>query len=488
MKKPVPKRLDFSHLQSTFAAITRRVNTLPSTLADQQGIPAEQPGSSHSKDLGQGNTGVNKNPSPAIERDATDGLLQKLDAARTRNYTVQSTSVTQQQKSSNSAQSIGNHGRENNVQVTQEMIQERQEEFPLPSSESEPQAEGNMEDQGGSEMGTGRPIVRATTIDEFLKENGMDVDLDGLGVSTGEQTTELHGDGEDSLALNQNYYHYVKADIDDEEGQTKKKKTRGHTTCADIYNRTMEEREEVTFGVGGPIGPTPQSVSNLTSFVGTIRRNKRFVSLLYTNWHAIHRNSKNFMWRYVNTKFILPASSEKWVIQTIRDAWKRFKGKIKLQHFAPYDNIEDMVKNRPLQEIFQSRQASGETEEEAFQSLFGKEQPGRVRCYGRYVTQTDLQRHAEISAIKQQHQEVTTLNNELGDVRTQQQQQAEEIHGLRSMVKLLLLRSEPDMRPEEIDAMLKNAQNSPVDANSGHGSTHHARNVSTDTLMDVQQD
>ncbi|MED6174252.1 hypothetical protein PIB30_067334 [Stylosanthes scabra] len=63
-------------------------------------------------------------------------------------------------------------------------------------------------------------------------------------------------------------------------------------------------------------------------------------------------------------------------------------------------------------------------------------------------------------------------------MKTQQQQQAEEIHGLRSMVKLLLLRSEPDMRPEEVEAMLQNAQNSPVDANNGHGSTHHARNVS----------
>ncbi|MED6112099.1 hypothetical protein PIB30_058667 [Stylosanthes scabra] len=81
-----------------------------------------------------------------------------------------------------------------------------------------------------------------------------------------------------------------------------------------ITEEREEEREEVTFGVGGPIGPTPQSVSNLTSFVGTIGRNKRFASLLYTNWHAIHRNSKNFMWRYVNTKFILRASSEKWAI------------------------------------------------------------------------------------------------------------------------------------------------------------------------------
>ncbi|MED6150895.1 hypothetical protein PIB30_077045 [Stylosanthes scabra] len=91
---------------------------------------------------------------------------------------------------------------------------------------------------------------------------------------------------------------------------------------------------------------------------------------------------------------------------------------------------------------------------EAFRSLFGKEQPSR---------------HQE---------EVTTLKCELGDVKIQQQQQAKEIHGLRSIVKLLLLRSEPDMRPEEVKAMLQNVQNSPVDTTSGHGSTHHIRNVS----------
>ncbi|MED6175270.1 hypothetical protein PIB30_076895, partial [Stylosanthes scabra] len=68
-------------------------------------------------------------------------------------------------------------------------------------------------------------------------------------------------------------------------------------------------------------------------------------------------------------------------------------------------------------------------------------------------------------------------------MKTHQQQQAEEIHGLRSMVKLLLLRSEPDMRPEEVEAILQNAQNSSVDANSGHGSTHPARNVSTVKLL-----
>ncbi|MED6138746.1 hypothetical protein PIB30_077377 [Stylosanthes scabra] len=72
------------------------------------------------------------------------------------------------------------------------------------------------------------------------------------------------------------------------------------------------------------------------------------------------------------------------------------------------------------QDVFESRQASGEIEEEAFQSLFGKEQPGQVRCYGRSITQIDLRKHAEVSAIKQQlQQKVSALQSRLGDMQTQ---------------------------------------------------------------------
>ncbi|XP_016208045.1 uncharacterized protein LOC107648732 isoform X1 [Arachis ipaensis] len=261
----------------------------------------------------------------------------------------------------------------------------------------------------------------------------------------------------------------------------------------------------------------------------------------------------------MQTKFILPDSGEKWVIQAIRDAWKRFKGKIKQKHFVPFDTIEDMVKNRPTQvpesqfikliyywshptiqsiseknkkhkeqqkfphrmgpinfgrvrvalratketneepkrfemflatrtsrkrkeidqetqdaiDEFQNRQAAGETDEEAFESLFGKEQPGQVRCYGRSVTRSDLKKHAEISELKQQHQEeVTSLKAELGDMKAKQQHQEADLHGLRNMIKLLVQRSESGMRPEEIEALLQDAQHSPIDANSAHGSTH----------------
>ncbi|MED6151208.1 hypothetical protein PIB30_080272 [Stylosanthes scabra] len=62
------------------------------------------------------------------------------------------------------------------------------------------------------------------------------------------------------------------------------------------------------------------------------------------------------------------------------------------------------------------RQAAGETEDEAFEAIFGKEQG------------------------------VTSLKGELGDVK-------EEVHGLRSLVKLLLQRSEPGISLEEIKAL-----------------------------------
>ncbi|MED6222679.1 hypothetical protein PIB30_066606 [Stylosanthes scabra] len=64
---------------------------------------------------------------------------------------------------------------------------------------------------------------------------------------------------------------------------------------------------------------------------------------------------------------------------------------------------------------------------------------------------------------------------------------AEEIHGLQKMVKLLLLRSEPEMRPEEVEALLLDAQHSPVDANSAHGSTH-APNMGVDNVGDIHED
>ena len=62
----------------------------------------------------------------------------------------------------------------------------------------------------------------------------------------------------------------------------------------------------------------------------------------------------------------------------------------------------------------QSRQNSGETADDAFRELFGKEQPGRVRCYGRSVTTSSLKKDEKINNLKQNHDdEITSLKEEL---------------------------------------------------------------------------
>ena len=58
----------------------------------------------------------------------------------------------------------------------------------------------------------------------------------------------------------------------------------------------------MTFDKGQAVGPTNKIVSQLSNFIGTIARNPRFVSLMYTSWHVVPNDTKKGMWEYVNVK------------------------------------------------------------------------------------------------------------------------------------------------------------------------------------------
>ncbi|XP_075110916.1 uncharacterized protein LOC107787908 [Nicotiana tabacum] len=116
-------------------------------------------------------------------------------------------------------------------------------------------------------------------------------------------------------------------------GTLEKKRVRGQTTCKNIHARSFEEREEVTYDKGQAVGPTDKRVSDLTNFLETIARNPRFIPLLHTSWHAVSKDIKQRMWEYVNSKFLIPAKGEKWVMTGLRDAWKRHKRNIKKKYF-----------------------------------------------------------------------------------------------------------------------------------------------------------
>ncbi|XP_009777094.2 uncharacterized protein LOC142164643 [Nicotiana tabacum] len=76
-------------------------------------------------------------------------------------------------------------------------------------------------------------------------------------------------------------------DVDSPTGTLVKKKARGQTKCKMIHTRNFEERYEVTFDKGQVVGPTGKRVSELSNFIGTIARNPRFITLLFSSWHVV---------------------------------------------------------------------------------------------------------------------------------------------------------------------------------------------------------
>ncbi|XP_057756080.1 uncharacterized protein LOC130975279 [Arachis stenosperma] len=274
-------------------------------------------------------------------------------------------------------------------------------------------------------------------------------------------------------------------DAANDEG-TIKKKTRGKTMCKKLHATDFNDRREVEFFGGQPIGPTKEVVSNLNQLLGTTVRNPRFVTLRYTSWHGVPKNLKEGMWEYANQKFILPITSKPWVMNGFCRAWKKYKGEIKKEHFLKYNTKKEMIKNQPLEipevqfrklirywslptvkamstknaenrskqtcphrmgstnfgivrkqlrdskenseepsrvEVFiatrtskkgkeidaktqstiaelQTRIEAGENDEDAFIGVLGKDQPGRVRCFGASITKSSLKKDEEIQQVK----------------------------------------------------------------------------------------
>nr|XP_016452816.1 PREDICTED: uncharacterized protein LOC107777333 [Nicotiana tabacum] len=155
----------------------------------------------------------------------------------------------------------------------------------------------------------------------------------------------------------------------------------------------------------------------------------------------------------------------------LRDAWRRHKRNIKMNYFNKNATDEYMLQNRPNEipevqfcqlieywkdsdvqrstkenneelsksEIFiatrtkkekevhtdtqvaiselQNCQSSGETADDAFRAVFGKEHPGRVRSYDRSVTISFLKKVEEITKLKQKHaNEMTSLKEEMKEM------------------------------------------------------------------------
>ncbi|XP_052114178.1 uncharacterized protein LOC107478302 [Arachis duranensis] len=122
---------------------------------------------------------------------------------------------------------------------------------------------------------------------------------------------------------------------------TKKKKVRGPTELKHIH--ALETQIELTWFNDKPIGPTKIQVQLFSRFLGTLARNSNLVTLLYTNWQAVSSETKTSMLDYAKSKYNISSDAEPWVIDTIGEAWKQFKKRIKKYHYTPYNSFRETM-------------------------------------------------------------------------------------------------------------------------------------------------
>ncbi|KAG5572125.1 hypothetical protein H5410_061891 [Solanum commersonii] len=263
-----------------------------------------------------------------------------------------------------------------------------------------------------------KSVLLATSSDQFLEEQRLQKEHDIHDLLNYDETKTDNHKVTDDL-VDQEEISGDECAIDEEigidcgsEGILELKKVRGKTTCKDIHARNLEERKKVTFDKGQVVGPTVEG--------------------------------------------------KKWVMTSLRDAWRRYKQKIKERYFDKNSTVEDMLAKRPydmpeeqFRQLIKKKQkwrhrmgpmnfarvcvalhATKENNEElsksemfiatrtkmgkdlhtdtqvaivelqncqnfreitddAFTVVFGKEQPGRIKCYGRSVTTSSLKKDEE---------------------------------------------------------------------------------------------
>ncbi|KAJ1432573.1 putative transposase, Ptta/En/Spm, plant [Sesbania bispinosa] len=118
-----------------------------------------------------------------------------------------------------------------------------------------------------------------------------------------------------------------------------------------------------------------------------------------------------------------------------------------------------------LEKLQDSIHDSNESAKQAFESLFGKEKSGRVRCYGRTATPSQLKRNEEIKALKKQH------SIELNSCINRSQ-------GMEALLRCVLKQNNPTLDDEAIDIMIANAIANENSATMPHSSTStHTPNI-----------
>ncbi|XP_058722187.1 uncharacterized protein LOC131593808 [Vicia villosa] len=132
-----------------------------------------------------------------------------------------------------------------------------------------------------------------------------------------------------------------------------------------------------------------------------------------------------------------------------------------------------------LQDLIENH---GKTSSEAFESVLGKQKPGRMRCYGRTTTPTLLKRNEEIAKLKTEHAaEVRQFNDRIQEMEEKRRQDKEETdRKIQLLLKTVLSQNASDLN---IDALAALISTPATDANSVLRSSTSTHAPTNDQVM-----
>ncbi|MED6214635.1 hypothetical protein PIB30_105125 [Stylosanthes scabra] len=117
---------------------------------------------------------------------------------------------------------------------------------------------------------------------------------------------------------------------------------------------------------------------------------------------------------------------------------------------------------------------AGENDEDAIIAVLGKDQPGRLCCYGGAITKSSLKKDEAIRQVKAEYEkEVLSLRKQM--------------EGFSGLLKMMFQQLNLDMNEEDVVALVKAHQNSPTDASSTPANTPDPRS-SESTHIPQQND
>ncbi|XP_058726373.1 uncharacterized protein LOC131597712 [Vicia villosa] len=303
---------------------------------------------------------------------------------------------------------------------------------------------------------------------------------------------------------------------------------RGKTLCRKIHAWEFKDRQEITLNeVGIPIGPDEKTVSELSSFLGTIGRNSNLCPLTFINWIALvkywEEHEIDPVWEYVNEKYNVPKEGRKAVFaievsqQNAKNVaqlkWRHRMGNKGFAVIREKMRESNEDKEPPTQaEMFiatrQSRKGKeldqetntaiiklqdlienqGKSSSEAFESVLGKQKPGRVRCHGRTTTPTLLKRNEEIAKLKRDHvAEVRHVIQEMEERRRQDKEETE--RRMQLLLKTILNQNTSNLDIEALAALISAPATDANSALRSSASTHaptNDQNMNDDINGDFQ--